>query len=275
MDKVIEKIWADQIPFDTLERTMGIPSSVFLAASNAEEIVDALTNLTNGRSTLTPMIDLKEYNLGYRYARFSLYRADGKYHLRVHPVRDQEEFDNEFGLSNEQIEALYRGEKVLAMADPLCRGFKSQCLIQLIPDTNAQVCCPCDSIMLPRELGGQMLTDEMRQTLTSGQKLTLLMDDNQAIDVEIDLVSPNVLKVQNNNDRLLRSATTNGQSQEAMGLGSVLSGPKPTTSKSKGKTKTKGGQAGAALAPQASQTQAQSEQSSASQSTKKSGGVKR
>ena len=63
------------------------------------------------------------------------------------------------------------------------------------------------------------------------------------------------------------------QSGKSAGLSGAIAGGSGDTYL--GKTKTKGGQAGAALAPQAGQTQAQSEQSSASQSTKKSGGVKR
>lgn len=274
MEIVIETISVDQIPFDTMERTMGIPSSVFLQASNAMDIIEALTTLTNGRSALTPMIDLQDFNLGYRYARFSLYRAQGRYHMRVHPVRNQEEFDNEFNLTEEQIEDLYKGEIVMSLVDPYSNGEKIPCLIQLIPDTNAQVCCPCDSLVLPRTLGGKELTDEMRETLTTGRKLTILMDDNQAIDVEIDLTSPNVLKVRTNNDRLLRSAAANGQEQHVAGMGAVLGSSTKSSSAKKSKNKSKSGQAGTSLAPvQAGQTEHQS--NSQSQITKRPSGVKR
>lgn len=274
MEIVIETISVDQIPFDTVERTMGIPSSTFLQASNALDIIEALTTLTNGRSALTPLIDLQDFNLGYRYARFSLYRAQGKYHMRVHPVRNQEEFNNEFDLTEQQIEDLYKGEIVMSLVDPYSNGEKIPCLIQLIPDTNAQVCCPCDSLVLPRTLGGQELTDEMRETLTAGRKLTILMDDNQAIDVEIDLTSPSVLKVRTNNDRLLRSASANGQDQNIVGMGAVLGPSNKTSSSKKTKNKSKSGQAGTSLVPgQAGSAEQQS--SSQSQSNKRPGGVKR
>ena len=64
MEIVIETISVDQIPFDTVERTMGIPSSTFLQASNALDIIEALTTLTNGRSALTPLIDLEAFIRG-------------------------------------------------------------------------------------------------------------------------------------------------------------------------------------------------------------------
>lgn len=272
MEIVIETISVDQIPFDTVERTMGIPSSVFMQAENMMDIIEALTTLTNGRSALTPMIDLQDYNLGYRYARFSLYRAQGKYHMRVHPVRNQEEFNNEFELTEQQIEDLYKGEIVLSLVDPYSSGEKIPCLIQLIPDTNAQVCCPCNSLVLPRSLGGKELTEEMRETLTTGRKLTILMDNNQAIDVEIDLTSPNVLKVRTNNDRLLRSANANSQDQNIIGMGAVL-GPSNKSGAKKTKNKSKSGQAGTSLTP--GQTGQQEQQSNTQSTTKRQGGVKR
>lgn len=272
MEIIIETISVDQIPFDTLERTMGIPSSAFMQAENMMDIIEALTTLTNGRSALTPMIDLQDYNLGYRYARFSLYRAQGKYHMRVHPVRNQEEFSNEFDLTDQQIEDLYKGEIVMSLVDPYGNGEKIPCLIQLIPDTNAQVCCPCNSLVLPRKLGGKELTDEMRETLTTGRKLTIMMDDNQAIDVEIDLTSPSVLKVRTNNDRLLRSANANGQDQNIVGMGAVLGTSNKASSSKKTKTKSKSGQAGTSLAPGQAGPQ---EQQSNTQTNKRPGGVKR
>ena len=112
----------------------------------------------------------------------------------------------------------------------------------------------------------------MRETLTTGRKLTIMMDDNQAIDVEIDLTSPSVLKVRTNNDRLLRSANANGQDQNIVGMGAVLGTSNKASSSKKTKTKSKSGQAGTSLAPGQAGPQ---EQQSNTQTNKRPGGVKR
>ena len=166
MDKLIETININQIPFEDIERKMGVPPSAFLNAPDSEDIIDALTTLTNGRSCLTPQVDLGDYNLGFRYARFSLYAKNGRYCFRVHPVRDQEEFVNEFNLDAREIELLYKGEKIIKMADLEQTGQPVECLIQLIPGTNAQVACPRYTIDIPNRIGGQEITHEMKAELT-------------------------------------------------------------------------------------------------------------
>ena len=62
MDKLIETININQIPFEDIERKMGFPPAAFLNAPDSEDIIDALTTLTNGRSCLTPQVDLGDYN---------------------------------------------------------------------------------------------------------------------------------------------------------------------------------------------------------------------
>lgn len=237
MDKVIEIISINQLPFDEVERKMGVPPSAFLNAPDSDDIIEALTTLTNGRSCLTPPIDLGDYDLGFRHARFSLYARDGKYHFRIHPVRNQEEFQNEFDLDQREIDLLYKGEKLIKMADLEHTGQPVECLIQLIPGTNAQVACPRYTIDIPNKIGGQEITPELKAELTAGAKKTIVSKDNQAFDVQIDLASHNMLKITENKDRLLRSAGAQGQSQEVIGMGSVLGNApkttKPSTSKGK------------------------------------------
>lgn len=262
MDKLIETININQIPFEDIERKMGVPPSAFLNAPDSEDIIDALTTLTNGRSCLTPQVDLGDYNLGFRYARFSLYAKNGRYCFRVHPVRDQEEFVNEFNLDAREIELLYKGEKIIKMADLEQTGQPVECLIQLIPGTNAQVACPRYTIDIPNRIGGQEITHEIKAELTSGAKMTITNKDNVPFDIQIDLVSHNMLKIAENKDRLLRSAGSIGQSQETRGMSSVLGGgksTKPATSKSKGK----GSQAGKNVAAEqaSAPSQGQSQQS--------------
>ena len=46
MDKLIETININQIPFEDIERKMGVPPSAFLNAPDSEDIIDALTTLT-------------------------------------------------------------------------------------------------------------------------------------------------------------------------------------------------------------------------------------
>lgn len=245
MDKVIETISINQIPFEDVERKMGVPRSVFMQASNAEDIIAALTTLTNGRSMLTPLIDLSDYNLGYNQARFSLYERDNRFHIRVHPVTDQVEFSNELNLSEQQIELLRKGEKLLIMSDPEHLGYDVECLVQLMRDCNALVICPRYTIDIPRELGGRELSAEEREAIISGQKQTVQDKNNNSYDVELDLTSPNLFKIQVNTDRLRRSAQ--GQSQEQVGLGAGIGGPKQSAkpAKSKSKSAATGKQAGA------------------------------
>ncbi len=265
MDKVIETINVNQIPFDDVERKMGVPPTAFLNAPDADDIIEALTTLTNGRSCLTPQIDLGEYDLGYRYARFSLYAKDGRYFFRVHPIRDQEEFQNEFDLDTREIELLYKGEKLLKMIDIEHTGTPVECLVQLIPGTNAQVACPRHTIDIPNKIGGQEITPEMKTELTGGVRKTIVNKDNQAFDIQIDLASHNMLKVVENKDRLLRSAGVQGQAQEVIGMGSVLGGAAKSTKASATKSKSKGVQASKNVAVEqavaASQGQQQSQSS--------------
>lgn len=270
MDKIIETINVGQLPFDEVERTMGVPPSAFLNVPDSEDIISALTTLINGRSCLTPLMDLGDYDLGYRFARFSVYARDGKYYFRVYPVRDQEEFQNEFNLDAREIDLLYKGERLIKMLDLEHKGEPVECLVQLIPNTNAQVACPRHTIDIPNQIGGQDVTDEMKEKLTSGAKQTIITKDNQAFDVQLDLVSFDMLKVTENKDRLLLSAGTMGQAQETIGLSSVLGGTSKTTKSATTKVKSQGGQAGKNVA-----TEQSSQACGQSQSNEKSHGVKR
>ena len=42
MDKLIETININQIPFEDIERKMGVPPSAFLNAPDSEDIIEAL-----------------------------------------------------------------------------------------------------------------------------------------------------------------------------------------------------------------------------------------
>lgn len=235
MDKVVETISINQLPFEQVERTMGIPPSAFLNGPDADDIIEALTVLTNGRSCLTPQIDLSEYDLGYKYARFSLYERNGSYYFRVHPVRNTEKFDNIYDLDEREIELLYQGEKIIKVLNLEGKG-DAECLIQLMPDTNAQIACPRYTIDIPDRIGEQNLTPEMKDALKSGEKLTVQSKEGRAFDIQIDLASHNMLKVKENNDRLLRAVGSYGQQQEALGMGSVV-GQTQKSSSSKSKSK--------------------------------------
>ena len=112
-------------------------------------------------------------------------------------------------------------------------------------DCNALVICPRYTIDIPRELGGRELSAEEREAIISGQKQTVQDKNNNSYDVELDLTSPNLFKIQVNTDRLRRSAQ--GQSQEQIGLGAGIGGPKQSAkpAKSKSKSAATGKQAGA------------------------------
>lgn len=269
MDKIIETISTYQIPFEDLKHHLGIPSSVFLNAPDSEEIITALTTLVNGRSCLTPLIDLDGYDLQFRYARFSLRSEDGKYFFRVYPVDGQYDFQNVFNLDAREIELLYKGERLIKLLDLEKKGTPVECLVHLIPNTNAQVACPRYTIDIPNKIGGQEITQEMKETLLAGGKQTIVNKDNQAFDIQIDLASNNMLKLVENRDRLLLSAGAVGQSQEAIGMGSVLGNTSKTTKPSTSKSKSQGGHAG--KNPVAGQTAAASQ----GQTSEKSHGPKR
>lgn len=266
MDKIIETISINQIPFKDVEQRMGVPSSAFLNVPESDEIIDALTVLTNGRSALTPLIDLSDYNLGYQKARFSLRSENGKYYFRVYPLRDQQDFDNVFNLDGRELELLQKGERIIKMADPECTGRKVECLMQLIPGTKALVTCPRHTIDIPNKIGNQEITPQTKSELTSGAKITITnAEKTEAFDVQIDLVSHNMLSVAENKNPLLRSAGAMGQAQEAIGMGAVVGNTTKTTKPSASKNRSQGSLAGKNVSAEQAPTPSQSQSNEKSQ----------
>ena len=174
---------AKDLPYNQFEQ-IGMSKREVLAMPSED-----LKALLNGRTTNLQTIWIKDQDAEQNMqVKLSLQRLpDGSLNLMVHPIR--KEIANDDQLSAAQLEALKRGETVIAPKTSM-NGEKEAYLFQLDRETNEIVKTRLNSISVPRYLMDVELTPQQRADLLQG-KTTRVEDKHGKIhEVTIDLIDP-------------------------------------------------------------------------------------
>lgn len=231
--RTVEILSVEQIPFEQVENSLGVPREVFLRHPRYEDIVISLTTLVCGRSQMTPIIESGEYTserFKFSAARYSLMKTDNqRIVMRVHPIGDQiTRFENEFGLNNQEIDQLYQGKLISKEIDLYHDGELIDCLIQLQPNTNLIAAVPKFSIDIPSVLGQVEQSPENKQKLKNCEEITVVQKEGQVYNVRLCLYSYNMISVSENFDRLMQHANQSASTLDhKKQIPSVFSGNGP------------------------------------------------
>ena len=201
-----EVLSVEQVPFEQIENSLGIPREVFFRHPQYEDIVFALTHLVCDHSQITPLIETREYTqekFKFSAAWFMLNKND-KQQLVVKyiPQSNQVRFENEYNFDNKEIDQLYQDRLLSKEIDLRHDGQIIDCLIQLLPGTNQFLVVPKFSIDIPKNLGQVNQTPENIEKLKNGEGIVITRD-GQSFDVKLCLYSPHMITVAENFDRLI------------------------------------------------------------------------
>lgn len=201
-----EVLSIEQLPFEQIENSLGIPKEVFLRHPQYEDIVFALTHLVCNHSQVTPLIETREYTqekFKFSAAWFMLNKNDKQQLVMKYiPQTNQVRFENEYNFDNREIDLLYQNQLLSKAIDLRHDGQMVDCLIQLLPGTNQFLVVPKFSIDIPQNLGQVNQTTENIEKLKNGDGIVITRD-GQSFDVKLCLYSPNMITVNENFDRLI------------------------------------------------------------------------
>ena len=161
------EIEARKLPYDLFEK-IGFSKKDVLNLPSED-----MKNLLNGKTTRNVVpINIKMEGIDFKdRAKLSLYTLpDESIGLKVHPYR--KEIQNEFNLNKEELSKLKAGE-LISKVHPSLNGVKEKYVFQLDPDINEIKKARIDDVKVPAKLDGLTLTNQERELLASGKRLTI------------------------------------------------------------------------------------------------------
>ena len=185
---------AKDLPYQQFEK-IGLGKREVLALPPED-----LKALLTGRTTTLQTIKIQGQDIQQvMQAKLSIQRyPDGSLNLMVHPIR--REIKNEDNLANQQLEALKKGETVIAPRTSM-NGEKDLYLFQLDKETNEIVKTRLNSISVPRYLMDIELTQKQKSDLLQGKTIELVDKYGNIQKVSIDLINQQGFRIHHSGEK--------------------------------------------------------------------------